>query len=179
MICNQTAGHAVGSGALRLPAAALHVCRADRHSKQHLWSQCGTVSHAGHLTAYRLRWLGQVLRMGMPGTHPGGVFALMHAAGAAHISGEECVTRDLKDLHMPTNRHNTKGVCVAWLVWLILYNLATPGQLVCLPSGHVLRSSVSATTCSSVRRCRRRARRTSPELCLIDVAWYVYCCRAA
>jgi hypothetical protein len=42
----------------------LNVHRADRHSKQHLWSQCGTVSLAAHLAAHRLRWLGHVLRMG-------------------------------------------------------------------------------------------------------------------
>ena len=64
----------------------LHVRRIDRHSKRYLWSQCGTVSLADHLTAHRLRWLGHVLRMGEE-RHPyQALFSLMHDAGAAPVA---------------------------------------------------------------------------------------------
>jgi hypothetical protein len=44
------------------------------------------------------------------------LFSLMDDAGAApggapHISWEKCVTHDLKDLQVPTNMHDLKGVC--------------------------------------------------------------------
>jgi hypothetical protein len=93
----------------------LNVCRADRHSKQHLWSQCQTVSLKHHLTAHRLRWLGHVLRMGEERYPYQAVFSLMHDAGAAPrgappMSWEQCVTRDLQAVGQLTNMH----VCVAW-----------------------------------------------------------------
>lgn len=110
----------------------LNVRRADRHSKQHLWSQCGTVSLAAHLAAHRLRWLGHVLRMGDERYPHQVLFSLMHDAGAAprgapHISWEKCVTRDLKDLQVPTNMHDLKGVCELRGSWrCMLYKLTHP-----------------------------------------------------
>jgi len=76
----------------------LNVRRADRHSKHHLWSQCGTVSLASHLAAHRLRWLGHVLRMGDDRYPHQVMFSLMHGCrcsapwGTPHQLGEMCCT---------------------------------------------------------------------------------------
>jgi hypothetical protein len=44
-----------------------------------------------------------------------------------HISWEECVTRNLKDLQVPTNMHNLKGVCELRGSWrCMLYKLTHP-----------------------------------------------------
>ena len=126
----------------------LNVRRVDRHSKKHLWSQCGTVSLADHLTAHRLRWLGHVLRMGEERYPHQVLFSLMHDAGAAppgapRISWEKCVTRDLQSLQVPTNMHDLKGVCELRGPWrCMLYKLTHP---------NTARASTSATTavCSS------------------------------
>jgi hypothetical protein len=86
------------------------------HSKQHIWSQCGTVSLPQHLTAHRLRWLGHVLRMGEERYPYQALFSLMHDAcaaprGAPPMSWEKCVMRDLQALGQPTNMHDLKRVC--------------------------------------------------------------------
>jgi hypothetical protein len=66
------------------------------------------------------------------------LYSIMHDAGAAsrgaqHISWEKCVTRDLKDLQVPTNMHDLKGVCELRGSWrCMLYRSTTPMQLVCL-----------------------------------------------
>jgi hypothetical protein len=100
----------------------LNVRRADRHSKQHIWSQCGTVSLAKHLTASRLRWLGHVLRMGEERYPYQALFSLMRDSGAAPrgappMSWEKCVTRNLQALGQPTNMHDLKGVCALRGPW--------------------------------------------------------------
>jgi hypothetical protein len=113
----------------------LNVRRIDRHSKQHLWSQCGTVSLADHLTAHRLRWLGHVLRMGEERYPHQVLFSLMHDAGAAprgapRISWEKCVTQDLQSLQVPTNMHDLKGVCELRGSWrCMLYKLTHPDAI--------------------------------------------------
>lgn len=110
----------------------LNVRRIDRHSKQHLWSQCGTVSLAAHLTAHRLRWLGHVLRMGEERYPHQALFSLMHDAGAAPpgappMSWEKRVTKDLQALQLPTDMHSLKGVCELRGPWRsMLYKLTHP-----------------------------------------------------
>jgi hypothetical protein len=110
----------------------LNVRRVDRHSKQWLWSQCGTVSLAKHLTAHRLRWFGHVLRMGEERYPYQALFSLMHDAGAARrgaprVSWEKCIAQDLLDLQLPTTMHELKGVCELRGPWRrMLYQLTHP-----------------------------------------------------
>jgi hypothetical protein len=134
----------------------LNVRLADRHSKQHLWSQCDTVSLASHLTAHRLRWLGHVLRMGEERYPRQVLFSLMHDAGAAPrgappMSWEKCVTRDLQALGQPTNMHDLTDACALRGSWRsMLYRLTHPRA-----NGVPFRRPLNATRYSS--RMRQRA----------------------
>jgi hypothetical protein len=146
----------------------LNVRRADRHSKQHLWSQCQTVSLGDHLTAHRLRWLGHVLRMGEERYPYQALFSLMHDAGAAPrgappMSWEKCVTRDLQALGQPTNMHDLKNACALRGPWRsMLYRVTHPHA-----AGVPFRRPPNATRHSSSMRQRA-------ETLPFQAAWSAY-----
>ena len=139
----------------------VNVRRTERHNKQHLWSQCSTVSLAAHLTAHRLRWLGHVLRMGEERYPHQAMSSLMHDAGAAHpgaprVSWEKCVTQDLTALQLPTSMHELKGVCELRGAWRgMLYKLTHP-DAVRVPA----RRSGAAP---QLRHMQQRAERLQPR----------------
>lgn len=126
----------------------LDVRRIDRHSKQYLWSRCGTISLTDHLTAHRLLWLGHVLRMGEERYPYQALFSLLHDAGAAPrgappVSWEKCVTKDLESLELPTNMHDLKGVCELRGPWLSMLKKLTHPDAVAVP----FRRSPAAVQC--------------------------------
>jgi hypothetical protein len=114
----------------------LNVRRTDRHSRQHLWDLCGTVSLADQLKAYRLRWLGHVLRMGEERYPYQALFSLLHDVRSAPpgrplMSWESCVTHDLESLQLPTSMRDLKGVCELRGPWRsMLYKLTHPNATV-------------------------------------------------
>ena len=82
----------------------LGVKLSDRHTNAQIRAQCGIVSLANILTAYRLRWLGHVGRMERGRLPHVALFSSLHNVrkrakrGRPPLRWEDCVSADLKQL---------------------------------------------------------------------------------
>jgi hypothetical protein len=112
----------------------LGVRRCDHHRLTHIRAQCGTVSLAEMLKAGRLRWLGHVLRMGQERLPNQALKSQLYGVGSARrgrprASWEQCVTKDLESLGLPTTMHDLTGACAIRGAWRsMLYKITHPGS---------------------------------------------------
>jgi hypothetical protein len=112
----------------------LGVKLSDRHTNVQIRAQCGIVSLAAILTAYRLRWLGHVGRMEQGRLPHIALFSSLHNVrkrakrGRPPLRWEDCVCSDLKQ--MGISAEEWEGACQLRSAWRgRLRQLTHPGQV--------------------------------------------------
>lgn len=106
----------------------------DKHTNVQIRAQCGVVSLAATLTAYRLRWLGHVGRMEHGRLPHVALFSSLHNVrkrakrGRPPLRWEDCVCSDLKQLGI--SAEEWEDACQLRSAWRgRLRQLTHPGQL--------------------------------------------------